>query len=309
MIYSLCLNPAIDKYARITAFRYGMLNRIAQLTAVIGGKGINAAKVLKALKEECLLLTLAPDSYSLEEALAKDALNYQLFPVKGSLRTDLKVTDQKGITTEFNETGNFLTVDLPLKLENYLTKHLKADDILILSGSIADGIERKIYQKLLVLANKYRVKTILDADDDLFKTALPFKPYLIKPNKAELCRCLDLPLTTDNTILFKKARSLLAYGIKYIIVSLGKDGAYFIAKDESFFIPAFKTPINNSIGAGDAMVAGCAYALARQLSFRSLASLAVAAATVKLQTPLNENLSLSLMQKYYYAAQEKIITL
>ena len=49
MIYTVTLNPAIDKTAQIADFTAGSVNRITQLREDAGGKGINVSKCLKAL--------------------------------------------------------------------------------------------------------------------------------------------------------------------------------------------------------------------------------------------------------------------
>ena len=56
MILNLCLNPSIDSYAHISAFKTGEVNRISKLKEYPGGKGVHVALALAELKADSRLL-------------------------------------------------------------------------------------------------------------------------------------------------------------------------------------------------------------------------------------------------------------
>lgn len=49
MIYTVTLNPAIDKTVVIDEYQRGKVNRSINTRKDVGGKGINVSKVLKVL--------------------------------------------------------------------------------------------------------------------------------------------------------------------------------------------------------------------------------------------------------------------
>ena len=70
-------------------------------------------------------------------------------------------------------------------------------------------------------------------------------------------------------------------GIKNIIVSLGKKGAYLANGEESYLIIAPDIRVaDTTVGAGDSMVAGLALALERGYRFLEMGKYATALATL-----------------------------
>ena len=67
MIRTVCLNPCIDKTARIDSFTLDVVNRLSDLRVDAGGKGINVSKVIRELGGTSVayaLLAGAPTSRS-----------------------------------------------------------------------------------------------------------------------------------------------------------------------------------------------------------------------------------------------------
>lgn len=56
MIYTVTLNPALDKTAYIPNFTVNTVNRMSKLRIDPGGKGINVSKVISKLGEKALPL-------------------------------------------------------------------------------------------------------------------------------------------------------------------------------------------------------------------------------------------------------------
>jgi len=75
------------------------------------------------------------------------------------------------------------------------------------------------------------------------------------PNETELSILTDMPVTSREEIK-AAAQSLLAKGLKNIIVTMGSQGALWLSNEREEFVPARKVQAVDSTGAGDSFI-GC----------------------------------------------------
>ena len=106
------------------------------------------------------------------------------------------------------------------------------------------------------------------------KRALPILPYLaaIKPNRMEAVEM------TGETDMEKAAAWLLDRGVKTVFISLGKDGVLYRDMNGGGVIPAIPLRSIPLTGAGDALCAGLALAMAKGMDTRECAESGVMAA-------------------------------
>ena len=78
---------------------------------------------------------------------------------------------------------------------------------------------------------------------------------MIKPNETELAILTDMPTETREDVE-KAAQSLLARGLKNVIVTLGGRGALWMTPGETHYIDAYAVEAVDTSGAGDAFI-GC----------------------------------------------------
>jgi 1-phosphofructokinase family hexose kinase len=135
-----------------------------------------------------------------------------------------------------------------------------------------------IYGELIAAANRAGVPAILDADGDALARALPARPALIKPNRAEAERLLGRRLG-NRAELVKAARELLAGGARTVVISSGGEGAVLASAQGTWWATPPVIEPGSTVGAGDSMVAGLALALARGMAPDEALRLATAAGT------------------------------
>ena len=108
MIYTVTLNPALDKTVEIPHFAPGRVNRIAALRTDPGGKGLNVSKVIAKLGGDSVAFALLGGSTGRAVADAMEKLGVRCHIAWGEeeTRTNLKIVDPVGRTnTDINELG------------------------------------------------------------------------------------------------------------------------------------------------------------------------------------------------------------
>lgn len=136
-------------------------------------------------------------------------------------------------------------------------------------------------QALLGLASALDLPLIADpVSAAKCRRLLPILPHLqaIKPN------LMEAQALTGQDSVEDAARFLLEQGVRQVFVSLGREGLYFADRHNTGHLSAPPQPAVSQTGAGDAMTAGLALALARKLPTALSAQAGIAAAADFLRT-------------------------
>lgn len=286
MIYTLTLNPALDKTVEINSFTEGSVNRISSTRLDAGGKGINVSKVLKTLGGESRALGILAGRAGdfIKEYLDENQIENDFVLIAGETRTNLKIVDKiKHENTDINEVGPEVSMETIDSVEKKLFDKLSANDLVVFSGSIPKGIPADIYGSWIKKINKLGGRAILDGDGEILKYGVMAGPYLVKPNIHELERMFDVKIeNVDMAIIY--GRKLLEYGIKFVALSLGGDGAVFINESATISVKGIKVEVVSTVGAGDSMVAALTYALSQNMELEEAIKLAVATGTANVMT-------------------------
>lgn len=279
MIYTVTLNPALDKTVEIPGMALDTVNRITEMRTDPGGKGINVSKVIAKLGgESCAVGILGGGSGKmLEKLLEGEPFATRFRFVEGQTRTNLKIIDREGHTnTDINEPGLTVTnADLDALLHDLL-EELRPGDIVVLAGSLPKGAPQDTYRSWTAACKKAGARVFLDADGALLAEGIKAAPYLIKPNDDELSRLAGKKLETLEE-LTAEGRKLLERGIERVVISLGGRGALYLRKGSTIYAEGLRVPVGSTVGAGDSVVAALAYAEAQGLSEEEAVRLSTAA--------------------------------
>lgn len=302
MIVTVTPNPAIDKTVVIHGFRAGAMNRASVERVEIGGKGINVARNLVGLgcRVTATGFVDAHDARGIVATLAADGVQSDFIPVADGIRVNLKILDPtNGVETEINESGRTVSAAAIHALGEKLTVLARRCAVIVFSGSLPPGTPDDFYARYIHLARRCGVTTILDTAGAALRHGIEAKPDLVKPNRVEAEELLEMQIG-DDAELIDAGRQLLDRGPRAAVISLGAAGAFSVSADGMWRSRAPEIAARGTVGAGDAMVAALASALAQRLTapeaLRFATAFGTAAAASATRVPSAENVEPLLSQ-------------
>lgn len=279
MIYTVTLNPALDKTVEIPSLTVDAVNRITSMRTDPGGKGINVSKVIGKLGGNSIAAGIlgGDTGRAILSALESMGLTTCFHFVEGETRTNMKIIDPEAHTnTDINEPGVTVSEEILGELLTELLGKVTEKDIVVISGSMPKGSPQDTYYTWTKAFREKGAKVILDADGELLKAGMKASPYLIKPNNHELSALTGKTLETPKE-LEETARSLMKeYGIEKTVVSMGGAGALYVTADETIYAEGLKVPVGSTVGAGDSVVAALAVAEESGMSLEETVCLSTA---------------------------------
>ncbi|GAE26134.1 fructose 1-phosphate kinase [Halalkalibacter wakoensis JCM 9140] len=274
MIYTVTLNPALDYFVQLEQWNEGGVNRSTYDHKAPGGKGINVSRVLKRLGHESEALGFIGGftGHYVKEVIEQEQVSTRFIQVNGDTRINVKI--KSDTESEINGASPEITEEHIEQLKQQL-ELLNEGDVLVLAGSVPATIPADIYEVLCTEARKKKADVFVDSSGEPMNKVLKHKPTFIKPNHHELGDLFQVKLKTpDDAVPY--VRELLAKGITYVLVSFAGDGAILGTTDKILFANTPKGVVQNSVGAGDSVVAGFIAAKAEQMDLEQSFKFAVA---------------------------------
>jgi 1-phosphofructokinase len=279
MIYTVTLNPALDKTVEIPNLTIDSVNRITTLRTDPGGKGINVSKVIDKLGGKSIATGIlgGDTGRAIQSAIEKLGITSDFKFVEGETRTNLKVIDPVNHTnTDINEPGITVTEEILDSLLDDLLGKINGNDIVVLSGSLPKGAPQNTYEKWVKACREKGAKVILDADGEMLAAGLKSSPYLVKPNDIELSGLLGRTLTTPEELKEAAINLMEQYGLGKVVVSMGGKGALYVTGNDAVYAQGLKVPVGSTVGAGDSVVAALAVAEEAGMSLEEAVRLSTA---------------------------------
>jgi 1-phosphofructokinase len=281
VIYTVTLNPAVDKTVVIPNFLAGEVNRIQDMRVDAGGKGINVSKCLKSLEMDSTVATFLGGSSGekIRALLTEQKLTILEISVPGETRTNVKIVDTaQHKNTDINEPGPKVSEEMLLQLRDLLAEHVKPNDVVVLAGSLPKGADTALYGQWVEFFGARGARVVLDADGEAMRKGVGAKPYFVKPNDIELAGLVGKPLATEEQLI-SAGRQLQNAGIHEVLISRGEKGALYISQEGVYKAEGLRVPVLSTVGAGDSMVAAVAYGFEKGMSLPDRLRLAVAMGT------------------------------
>ena len=285
-ILTLTVNPAVDRIVTVDRLVFEDRAYILSTTETAGGRGINAARVLTSLGASVIAITPSggEGGHKFEEQLRLDGFGKEIVKIRKNIRTNLTISDRQGLSVKLNERGEALTQPELNRILKAVEKLLPQASWLMLCGSLPPGVDSHFFTKLIKLAAKHKVQTLLDTDGDALLYGVEAEPTIVKPNQSEAERLLNRALITRSNSI-DAVRHIKAMGAKYAVLSLGSRGLVAASSEEVLEVVPPRVEALSPIGAGDAAAAAIVWAMDRGDSFRDALRWGVSAGTASSMLP------------------------
>jgi 1-phosphofructokinase family hexose kinase len=286
-ILTLTVNPALDRIVTVDRLVFEDRAYIESTTEMAGGRGINAARVIVSFGLETVAITTSgrETGRKMEELLQRDTFEKDVVKIRNTIRTNLTISDRQGLSIKLNEIGPSISKLEQSRIIKAVERRLPESSWLMLCGSLPPDIDLHFYTKLVNLATKHNVETLLDTDGDPLLHAMEGRPTIVKPNQSEAERVLNTALITRSQLI-EAVQKIKSLGPKSVVLSLGSRGVIAATSTEGI-LEVLPPPIDAvcPIGAGDAMSAAIVWSLSKGNSFSDSLRWGVAAGTASSKLP------------------------
>ena len=291
-ILTITLNPTVDKSCAVDNIKPEKKLRCTAPKYEPGGGGINVSRGLSRLgiKSTALFLSGGRTGQLLEQLLEEEGVIASPVIVSAETRENFIVVDKShNEQYRFGMPGDPVTEDEIKTITDKIFSFSPFPDIVIISGSLPEGIDAAYMRTLVKDLKAKGAKVIADTSGDALNEVLKEGVFLLKPNLGELS-LLTGREELDTESADEAAKQLIDEGkAEIVVVSLGPQGAYMVSKDDSIHVPAPSVKKLSTVGAGDSMVAGMVAILANGGSHLDMVRMGVAcgsAATMSTGTGL-----------------------
>ncbi|MBI0583154.1 MAG: 1-phosphofructokinase [Methanomassiliicoccus sp.] len=262
-VYTLALNPAIDRTFWVDRIDYEEANRVQQECRYPGGKGIDVSRVLTNLGLPNMAMGFVGGytGEELERRLACEGVITDLVPISGETRTNIIVHE--------NSTGRQILLTAsgpevsPAEMNALLAKLGALEDagMVAMGGSLPPGAGADTYRRIIEMMKEKGIITLLDADGEALREGIKAGPDYIKPNRFELSELVGRPLPDVEDVV-EAAEGIRSGGVGMVLASMAAEGMVLVGNGQRYWAVPPRVDAVNTVGVGDSAVAGFIYGLA-----------------------------------------------
>lgn len=265
MILTITANPSVDISYHLDNFNIDDVTRTSDINKHAGGKGIHVGYVLKELGARPVHSGFVGGKLGeyIEDDLEKRGHEARFVKIKEETRNCIAILHE-GKQTEILEAGPTIAREEEEDFIDKLKEISEDCDVINISGSLPKGVTSDFYKKIISFAKENNKFISVDTSGKTLRDMIEaeIKPDLIKPNETEIGDVLGRKIAKKDLrdILLEKPFS----DIKYIIVSMGKDGAVVKVGNKLYNAKVPKVCAVNPVGSGDSTLAGAIFAIAKK---------------------------------------------
>ncbi len=256
MVLTVTPNPSVDRTLHVGALAPGQVIRAREVSVEAAGKGINVAMATAANGGDATAVypVGGADAERFAGALGSAGVKGVAVPIRGDLRHNATIVADDGSVTKVNEPGPCLSSD---EADALVAALLGADDgrgWVVASGSVPPGAGDDFMARLAEALPDAARRLAIDTSGAALRCAADAEFALLKPNLDELRSLAETGL--DDLAGVADAAHRLRRPGSAILVSLGAAGALLADDDGTLYAESAPAAVRNTVGAGDALLAG-----------------------------------------------------
>lgn len=290
--------------------------RVAHQTEQPGGAG-NVAMNIAKLGAKAKLFGMCGDdaeAASLSACLEQEGIDLELVrtperPTTSKLR--IVAGKQQILRVDTEKTSEY-SADTYAALMTKLERSMASADAIVLSDYAKGVLTEELCQAAIRLARQRNIPVLVDPKQRSFERYRG--ATTICPNLSELSLATGLPVKDTDAVLSAGQRIVEDLGLECLTATLSEKGIALLRRDSSFIAPAVARQVFDVSGAGDAVIATIALALAGGLQMETAIQLAnvaggIAVSKIGTMPVTRDELLLQLMPEIELKAEEKVLSL
>ena len=289
-IFTLGLNPAIDRIVSCPELHPGAHQVVTLAAQFAAGKSVNVSRALALLGID----SMATGFMGHEDAeffirglasLAPGTVRSNWVVVAGPTRENLTILEsESGRETHLRQTGFAVSEQDILELRDRLVRLLDPGDLVVLAGSLPQGVSDNDFLDILSLLETRQSQVALDTSGPPLRLGLRRPVWLAKPNLSELSEAMGAPIPDDPAAIVAAVRQA-GLAAENLLVSRGDQGALLIELKTGGHAwtcrSACDLPVVRTVSCGDHLLAGFVAGVMRGMDSPSALGFAVALATTR----------------------------
>lgn len=283
-IVTVLLNPAIDRVIDTPGLILGQHLKGRLRVRYPAGKALNLSRSLAILGHPSIATGFVGEGEIgfYEEYIHLhhgNLINCRYVSVEGGTRENITLIDTKAQReTHIRDVGFTVTQEDVDRLRKLLAELVTKESLVCFCGSLPPGIDDDTFLNLVDLCVTAEARVAIDSSGPHMKKISNKSIWLVKPNVAELEEITSRMLESASSLY--EAAQHLNEQIELVLVSAGERGAYLVTRGGAWrgYLRLPKESIVNTVGCGDALVAGFLAGAVSGLSFAEALRRGVAAA-------------------------------
>ena len=286
IIHAISLNTAIDVRIKIPQFTHGAIIRSEGYSEYLAGKAVNNAQAIASLGGTANLYCFSGTNEAGLFSSISPQLTTHVIACEGATRKNITLVDKQAeLICHIQNQGYSVTESNLVAFESVIYPNINEGDVVIISGSVPIGTPPDFLNRMVKKISGQKAVVLLDVDPPLLEKTDCTNIKLAKPNLEELGRLAGRNIVGIDDVVATANRLIKS---SVVVVSLGKDGAVWIDRENRHYIKVktnlFEDGSLDVIGCGDAMVGAIALGLSQDKSELEVLKMGVCAGYAKMFT-------------------------